>query len=59
VDSELGRTTFDIVKQTKGGLTAFVYQSVARVVGHNLKSTYDPQEDKDIEAIIASSGFYR
>ncbi len=59
VDRELGRTTFDIVKQTKGGLTAFVYQSVARVVGHNLKSTYDPQEDRDIEAIIASSGYYR
>ncbi len=59
VDRELGRTTFDIVKQTKGGVTAFVYQSVARVVGHNLKSTYDPQEDRDIEAIITSSGFYR
>ena len=59
VDRELGRTTFDIVKQTRGGLTAFVYQSVARVVGHNLKSTYDPQEDRDIEAIIQSSGYYR
>ena len=59
VDRELGRTTFDIIKQTRGGLTAFVYQSVARVVGHNLKSTYDPQEDRDIEAIIASSGYYR
>ena len=59
VDRELGRTTFDIVKQTRGGLTAFVYQSVARVVGHNLKSTYDPEEDRDIEAIIASSGYYR
>jgi hypothetical protein len=59
VDRELGRTTYDIVKQTKGGLTAFVYQSVARVVGHNLKSTYDPEEDRDIEAIITSSGFYQ
>lgn len=59
VDRELGRTTYDIVKETKGGFTAFLYQSVARVVGHNLKSTYDPQEERDIESIIISSGFYQ
>lgn len=59
IDRELGRTTYDIIKETKGGVTAFVYQSVARVVGHNLKSTYSPQEDRDIESIIVSSGFYQ
>lgn len=59
IDREVGRTTYDIVKQTKGGFTAFVYQSVARVVGHNLKSTYNPQEERDIESIIISSGFYQ
>lgn len=59
IDRELGRTTYDIIKETKGGVTAFVYQSVARVVGHNLKSTYSPQEDRDIESIIISSGFYQ
>lgn len=59
IDRELGRTTYDIVKETKGGLTAFLYQSVARVVGHNLKSTYDPKTDRDIESIIVSSGFYQ
>ncbi|SMD00721.1 protein of unknown function [Pedobacter africanus] len=59
IDRELGRTTYDIIKETKGGVTAFLYQSVARVVGHNLKSTYSPQEDRDIESIITSSGFYQ
>ncbi|MGY4384905.1 hypothetical protein ACVWYN_001939 [Pedobacter sp. UYP24] len=59
IDRELGRTTYDIVKETKGGITAFLYQSVARVVGHNLKSTYDAKEDRDIESIIVSSGFYQ
>ncbi|MHA4896533.1 DUF4294 domain-containing protein [Pedobacter sp. PWIIR3] len=59
IDRELGRTTYDIVKETKGGITAFLYQSVARVVGHNLKSTYDPKTDRDIESIIVSSGFYQ
>lgn len=59
VDRELGRTTFEIVKESKGGLTAFLYQSVARVVGHNLKSTYNPSEERDIESIIISSGYYQ
>ncbi|WP_432711732.1 DUF4294 domain-containing protein [Pedobacter sp.] len=59
VDRELGRTTYDIIKESKGGLKAFVYQSVARVVGHNLKSTYSPVEDREIENIIISSGYYQ
>lgn len=59
IDRELGRTTYDIIKETKGGVTAFLYQSVARVVGHNLKSTYSAEEDRDIESIIISSGFYQ
>lgn len=59
IDREVGRTTFEIVKETKGGFTAFLYQSVARVVGHNLKSTYDPQQERDIESIITSSGYYQ
>ncbi|WP_412465700.1 DUF4294 domain-containing protein [Pedobacter sp. KLB.chiD] len=59
IDRELGRTTYDIVKQTKGGFAAFSYQIVARVVGHNLKSTYDPNTDRDIESIIRTSGFYQ
>lgn len=59
IDRELGRTTYDIIRETKGGVTAFLYQSVARVVGHNLKSTYSPEEDRDIESIIISSGFYQ
>jgi hypothetical protein len=59
IDRELGRTTYEIVKETKGGVTAFLYQSVARVVGHNLKSTYDPAEERDIESIIVSSGYYQ
>lgn len=59
IDREVGRTTFDIVKQTKGGFAAFSYQLVARVVGHNLKSTYNATEDRDIESIIVNSGYYQ
>jgi len=58
IDREVGRTTYDIVKQTKGGFAAFSYQLIARVVGHNLKTTYNVTEDRDIESIIVNSGYY-
>jgi hypothetical protein len=59
IDREIGRTTYDIVKQTKGGFAAFSYQLIARVVGHNLKITYDAAQERDIESIITNSGYYQ
>lgn len=59
INREVGRTTYDIVKETKGGFAAFSYQLIARVVGHNLKSTYSLTEDRDIESIIVNSGYYQ
>jgi hypothetical protein len=58
IDRETGTSSYELLKDMKGGITAFFYQSVARVFGNNLKNTYDPQEDRDIEAIIQSSGYY-
>jgi len=52
IERQTGHTSYDLVKDMKGGITAFVYQGVARLFGHNLKSTYDPQEDFMIENII-------
>lgn len=59
IDREIGRTSYDIVKETKGGFAAFSYQLIARVVGHNLKNTYSAVEDRDIESIIVNSGYYQ
>ena len=58
IDRETGNSSYDLLKEMKGGFTAFFYQSVARIFGNNLKNQYDPQEDRDIEAIIQSSGYY-
>lgn len=58
IDRETGNSSYDLVKEMKGGFTAFFYQSIARIFGNNLKNQYDPQEDRDIEAIIQSSGYY-
>lgn len=57
VNRETGNTSFDMVKELKGGFNAFVFQSVARVFGHNLKETYDPDQERDIESILKSAGY--
>jgi len=58
IDRETGNSSYDLLKEMKGGVTAFLYQNVARVFGNNLKNRYDPEEDRDIENIIRSSGYY-
>ena len=58
IDRETGSSSYELLKDMKGGFTAFFYQSVARIFGNNLKNKYDPQEDRDIEAIIQSTGYY-
>jgi len=58
VDRETGNSSYELVKELKGGFTAFCYQGVARVFGHNLKQKYDPQQERDIENIIQRYGWY-
>ena len=53
IDRETGKSSFEIIKEFKGGFSAFIWQSVARIFGHNLKSEYDAaNEDRMIEYII-------
>lgn len=52
IERQTGSTSYELVKGMKGSVTAFVYQGVAKIFGHNLKSTYDAQEDFVIENII-------
>jgi len=57
IDRETGNTSFSLVKDLKGSFTAFILQSAARIFGHDLKETYDPDEQKDIEAILRQAGY--
>ena len=53
IDRETGHSSFEIIKEFKGGFSAFFWQSIARIFGHNLKSEYDPtNEDQMIEYIV-------
>lgn len=53
IDRETGRTSYTVIKELKGNLTAFFWQGIARIFGNNLKAEYDPGgEDRIIEDIV-------
>ena len=53
IDRETGRTSYQVIKELKGGFTAFFWQGIARIFGNNLKSEYDPEDDdRVIEDIV-------
>lgn len=55
IDRQTGTTSYELVKELKGGIPAFFYQSLAKVFGHNLKSEYNRETDRDIENIIRNA----
>jgi hypothetical protein len=53
IDRETGRTSYQVIKELKGSITAFFWQGIARIFGNNLKTEYDPDDqDKVMEDIV-------
>lgn len=53
IDRETGHTSYEVIKDLKGGFSAFFWQGIARIFGNNLKAEYDPNgEDAKIEDIV-------
>lgn len=53
IDRETGQTSYEVIKDLKGGFSAFFWQGIARIFGNNLKAEYDPDgEDAKIEDIV-------
>ncbi len=53
VDRETNRTIFSLVQDFRGDLSAFFWQSLARLFGNNLKDHYDPAgADRMTEEIV-------
>ncbi len=53
IDRETGNTSYDLIKELRGSFSAFIWQSLARLFGSNLKLEYDPfGEDQMIEEIV-------
>ena len=49
---ETGNSSYEVIKQLRGGFQAFLWQSVARLFGNNLKDNYNKETDKAIEEIV-------
>ncbi len=53
IDRETGHTSYEILKDYKGSVSAFFWQTLARLFGSDLKSGYDPWgDDRIIEELI-------
>ena len=53
IDRETGDTSYELVKELRGRLSAAFWQALARLFGSNLKSEYDAEgEDWLIEEIV-------
>ncbi len=53
IDRECSVTSYDLIKEFRGGFSAFFWQGFAGVFGANLKSEYDASDkDKLIERVI-------
>lgn len=53
IDRETTHSSYEIVKELRGSLSAFFWQSLARIFDINLKTEYDPGgTDRQIEDIV-------
>lgn len=53
IDREVGKSSYNIIKDYKNGMAAGFWQGVARLFGTDLKKPYDPDgEDEPIEELV-------
>jgi hypothetical protein len=53
IDRETGRTSYTVLKEFRGGFTAFCWQGIAKLFGNSLKAQYDAEgEDKILEELV-------
>ncbi|MBI9035929.1 MAG: DUF4294 domain-containing protein [Bacteroidales bacterium] len=53
LDREVGTSSYYLVAELRGKFSAFMWQSLARLFGYNLKVKYDPNgRDWDIERVV-------
>lgn len=54
VDRQCDKTSYQLIKQFRGGFRAVFWQGFAKMFGANLKTTYDPnnEDDRIVERVI-------
>lgn len=56
INRETGNNAYTIIKDIKGGATAWFYQQVGKHFGYDLKDRYNPEQERMIELIIKQMG---
>ncbi|MEI8203077.1 MAG: DUF4294 domain-containing protein [Bacteroidota bacterium] len=50
---QTGNSSYEVIKKLRGSFNAFVWQTLAKMFGYNLKEEYDPSgKDKDLEIVV-------
>lgn len=49
---ETGKSTYELLRESKSWVNCIFYQMAAKHNGYSLKDTYDPVIDKDIEGVV-------
>ncbi len=53
IDREVGKSSYNIIKGYKSGITAGFWQGIAKMFGSDLKKPYDPEgEDAAVEELV-------
>jgi len=53
IDREIGKSSYTLLKEYRGAITASFWQAIARIFGTNLKARWDPEgEDKLLNEIV-------
>lgn len=53
IDREVGKSSFNIIKEYKSGIAAGFWQGIAKLFGTDLKKPYDPYgDDSDVEDLV-------
>lgn len=53
IDREVGKSSYNIIKDYKNGMAAGFWQGIAKMFGSDLKKPYDPEgEDKATEELV-------
>jgi len=52
IHRETGKTTYELLRESKSWINCIFYQFAAKNHGYSLKDTFDPAIDKDIENMV-------
>ena len=51
IDRETGSDSYTLVKELRGSFSAFIYQSLGKIFGYNLRTKFNPKTNKEDEMI--------